>query len=197
MTPFLLFSWGFYTLVKFWFENTTLPLKIGSEHAVPLDWGVRAQGLALNFGSFSKISHENNSKTWNRGMANFTVDNFKVWNRPNIWKLINSIIHPQFELRSHDSCYKKMKWSRDHGLTCGLKRENKCWFLNSTRLISTWWKVQAVFSGFDLCDLEKSVKTDMCNTSDVTSLDTQSERFVTLAVIITSEMVLLHLTNAP
>ena len=58
-------------------------------------------------------------------------------------------------------------------------------------------KVQAVFSGFDLCDLEKSVKTDMCNTCDVTSLDTQIESSVTLAFIITSEMVLLHLTNAP
>ena len=58
-------------------------------------------------------------------------------------------------------------------------------------------KAQALFSGFDLCDLEKSVKTDMCNTCDVTSLDTRSESFVTLAIIITPEMVLLHLTNAP
>ena len=28
-------------------------------------------------------------------------------------------------------------------------------------------KAQVLFSGFDLCDLEKSVNTDMCNTCDV------------------------------
>ena len=81
-----------------------------------------------------------------------------------------------------------MKWSRDHGLTCGLKRENgKVLGFDPTVNVM---KIQALFSGFDLCDLEKSVKTDMCNTFDVTSLDTQSESFVTLAIIITSEMAL-------
>ena len=36
-------------------------------------------------------------------------------------------------------------------------------------------KVQALFSGSDLSvhGIEKSVKTDMCNTCDVTALDTQ------------------------
>ena len=88
-----------------------------------------------------------------------------------------------------------MKWSRDHGLTCGLKRENgKVFGVDQTFNVT---KVQAVFSCFDLCDLEKPEKTDTCNTCDVTLLDTQSESFVTLAIIITSEMVLLHLTNAP
>ena len=53
-------------------------------------------------------------------------------------------------------------------------------------------KIQVPFSSYDLCDIEKSVKTDMCIIRY-----TYSEIYVTIAVIITTEMVVLHRNNAP
>ena len=60
-----------------------------------------------------------------------------------------------------------MKWSRDHGLTCGFYSENGNYqhrrymtFRKVSRFDQTFkvTKVQELFSGFDLCDVEKSVK---------------------------------------
>ena len=80
-----------------------------------------------------------------------------------------------------------MKWSRDHGLTCELNENDNCQHHRYTEWeymcfgfekTSKVRRVQAIFSsGFDLCDLEKSVKTDKYNTCDVTSLDTHTRKF--------------------
>ena len=64
----------------------------------------------------------------------------------------------------------KMKWSRDHGLTCGFRVTMATINVEGTHTFRKIFefdqtfkvtKVNKLFSGFDLCDIERSVK--MCN----------------------------------
>ena len=79
-----------------------------------------------------------------------------------------------------------MKWSSDRGLTCGLKRENgKVYGFDQTFNIR---KVQALFSGFGFCDLEKTPPGSHTWEDDWTEircrhsedLDTSSHQITTL-----------------